>query len=88
MNRFVRLKSDMTLDSAETERQMERFDVVGVPTILFFDEKGEERLRLEEMVYPDDLLGRLEQAALLDASVFEGCLPAADDRPDQAEPRS
>ncbi|MBI1992757.1 MAG: hypothetical protein HYS71_05975 [Candidatus Omnitrophica bacterium] len=42
---------------------MERFDVYGAPTILFFDRAGVERttLRLTGFARPDEFLRRLRQ---------------------------
>lgn len=42
--RFVRLKADLTRpEDPETRRLTERFDILGVPTIVFLDPQGRER---------------------------------------------
>lgn len=43
LHAFSRLKVDLTrIDTPEAEQALERFDVPGVPTLLFFDPRGEE----------------------------------------------
>lgn len=42
LNEMVVLQVDMTRNSAENEAIMQRFQILGLPTILFFDEQGQE----------------------------------------------
>ena len=56
---FVRIKVDLTrYDSPESEALRERFDVVGVPTLVFLDRNGEEihELRIVGFIGPDPFL--------------------------------
>ena len=63
MNRFTRLKADLTLANAESDRLSRQYSVVGVPTIVFLDAGGKElsHLRLTGFEGPDAFLGRLKQ---------------------------
>ena len=62
---LVRLKLDLTLieSGSEAERARGRFDILGVPTILFLDSSGRERadLRLEGFEPPDRFLTRIQR---------------------------
>jgi thiol:disulfide interchange protein DsbD len=62
--RFLRLKADLTSFSSEPVAELrDRFDVVGVPTIVFIDGRGDERvdLRLYGFEEPQDFVERLAQ---------------------------
>ena len=64
MDRFTRLKADLTLaGNAKTEELTGRYAVVGVPTIVFLDGSGKEirNLRLTGFEGPDAFLARLKQ---------------------------
>lgn len=64
MDRFTRLKADLTLaGNAKTEELTRTYAVVGVPTIAFLDENGKEirSLRLTGFEGPDAFLARLKQ---------------------------
>jgi thiol:disulfide interchange protein len=52
---------------------MERFRVLGVPTVLFLGPRGSEELRLEQLVGPEELLRKMEDAKLLDPSLHDAC---------------
>jgi thiol:disulfide interchange protein DsbD len=62
--RFALLKADLTEFESETVRQMrERFEVIGVPTIVFIDSRGEEHpdLRLYGFEPAEQFLVRMRQ---------------------------
>jgi uncharacterized protein YyaL (SSP411 family)/cytochrome c biogenesis protein CcdA len=62
--RFALLKADLTEFESEHVRQMrERFDVIGVPTIVFIDNRGEERkdLRVYGFEAAESFLARMRQ---------------------------
>ncbi|MEK7284020.1 MAG: thioredoxin family protein, partial [Acidobacteriota bacterium] len=62
--RFVLLKADLTqFESRQVREIRDRFDVVGVPTIVFLDSRGEERqdLRLYGFEKAGAFLARLRQ---------------------------
>ena len=42
LGEMVVLQVDMTRNSAENDAIMQRFQILGLPTILFFDEQGQE----------------------------------------------
>lgn len=61
---FVRLKVDLTqFDSEESEALRRRYEVAGVPTIVFLDPTGEEirDIRVVGFVNANDFLGRIER---------------------------
>jgi thioredoxin:protein disulfide reductase len=61
MEPIVRLKVDLTnYDAPESAELRTRFDIGGVPTIVFLDSQGQERadMRVVGFVSPDDLLQR------------------------------
>lgn len=61
---FVRLKVDLTqFDSEESESLRRRYEVAGVPTIVFLDPTGEEirDIRVVGFVNANDFLGRIER---------------------------
>ena len=58
------LRVDATREvSPEGERLLDRYNIYGAPTVLFFDRNGKERtdLRLSGFVEPDEFLKRLSQ---------------------------
>lgn len=62
MSRLTRLKVDLTnYDSPESQALRERFDIAGVPTMIFLDAGGQERAELRVLGYvpATDLLRRL-----------------------------
>ena len=64
MDRFARLKADLTLaGDARTESLAREFSVVGVPTIVFLDSNGREQrsIRLTGFEGPEPFLERLKQ---------------------------
>ena len=63
MNRFTRLKADLTLANATSDQLSRQYSIVGVPTIVFIDANGKELrdLRLTGFEGPDKFLGRLAQ---------------------------
>ncbi|MSO22137.1 MAG: DUF255 domain-containing protein [Acidobacteria bacterium] len=64
---FVTLKLDLTRNepNSEEDRMRERFEILGVPTILFLDASGQERrdLRLEGFEKAESFLTRMKEAA-------------------------
>jgi thiol:disulfide interchange protein DsbD len=63
MDRFTRLKADLTLANATSDQLSREYTIVGVPTIVFIDASGKEMrdLRLTGFEGPDAFLGRLKQ---------------------------
>lgn len=64
MSHVLALRVDATQDvPPEAEELLERYEVYGVPTILLFDGRGQERsdLRVNGFVPPDEMLKRLAQ---------------------------
>lgn len=64
MDRFVRVKADLTVSSdAKTQALTKQYGIVGVPTIVFIDADGHERedLRLAGFEPAKEFLGRLKQ---------------------------
>lgn len=59
---IVMVKADVTLESSEASREgLRRFQVEGVPTVVFLDTEGSERreLRVASFVEPEDMLERI-----------------------------
>ena len=55
--RFVKLKIDATNDDdPKVEAMMDRYDVVGLPTVLVFDSAGKEAVRYTDFVAPNPFL--------------------------------
>lgn len=55
--RFRRLKVDLTkTGSEETQFAMDKYDIVGVPTVIFFDKNGNEVKRITSFVNADEFL--------------------------------
>lgn len=54
--RFRMVKADVTEENDETSRVVKRYDVRGVPTVILFSSKGEERQRLVGYVSPEEML--------------------------------
>ena len=63
MERFTRLKADLTLADDRTAALSREYSVVGVPTIVFLDPTGQEQrsLRLTGFEGPEPFLERLRQ---------------------------
>ena len=63
MDRFTRLKADLTLANDRSSRLSREYAVVGVPTIVFLDAQGNEvkALRLTGFEGPDQFLERLKR---------------------------
>lgn len=63
MERFTRLKADLTLAGERTDALSRQYAVVGVPTIVFLDASGREdrSLRLTGFEGPEQFLERLRQ---------------------------
>ena len=55
-DRFVMLRADVTEMTDEVEAWMERYEVLGVPTIVFYDQHGEEAERVVGFVEPERFL--------------------------------
>jgi thioredoxin:protein disulfide reductase len=65
LSRYALFKADMTRGEApEVQRLAEKFNILGVPTVIFLDASGKERpdLRLVGFEGPDDFLARLREA--------------------------
>jgi thiol:disulfide interchange protein DsbD len=63
--RFVALKLDLTTNNPDSEagRARQRFDIIGVPTVIFLDPSGKERtdLRLTGFEKPAPFVARMRQ---------------------------
>ncbi len=58
---FVMLQADVTEISGETEDLLNRYEVLGVPTTIFYDRHGKERHRAVGYVSPGDFVKLLEE---------------------------
>jgi thiol:disulfide interchange protein DsbD len=58
------LQADVTANDAEDRALMSHLGVIGPPTLLFFDQMGEERrnYRVVGLLQPDPFLRQVEQA--------------------------
>ena len=58
LSNFVNIKLDFTQDSAERKRLEKKYNIVGLPVVLFFDSKGNSLndKRLEKFVEPEEFL--------------------------------
>lgn len=62
MARFVAVKVDATNDEdPKVEATMERFGVVGLPTVLIFDSRGREAIRYTDFVGPEQFLEAVQR---------------------------
>jgi len=71
---FVRIKVDLTNpDSQRLEEAVDRFEIVGVPTILFLDPEGKEvkDTRVTGFIPPEELLQILKSSGLQPAGLSE-----------------
>jgi len=62
---FIMVKVDLTQPRPECDPLVARYQVVGVPTLIFLDPRGQERqaLRLVDYCPPDQMLSRMTQMA-------------------------
>lgn len=62
MARFVAIKVDATNDlDPKVEATLERFQVVGLPTVLVFDSRGREALRYTDFIGPEKFIQAVER---------------------------
>jgi thiol:disulfide interchange protein DsbD len=62
MGRFLAVKVDATHDDdPAVEATLERFKVIGLPTVLVFDSQGKEALRYTDFVPPDRFLENIRR---------------------------
>ena len=63
LGEMVALQVDMSRNSAENDAIMQRFQILGLPTILFFDEQGQEisRMRVTGFLDAEQFLNWLNQ---------------------------
>jgi thiol:disulfide interchange protein DsbD len=63
LSKFVNVKLDFTKNSDEVERLKQKYNIVGLPVVLFFDSKGNQlkEKRLEKLVEPKEFLARVEK---------------------------
>lgn len=64
LQNYIRLKVDLTeADTEEAQEATERFDIIGVPTVVFLDEKGEEikSARITGFVSAKELLEEIKK---------------------------
>ena len=61
LSQFVNVKLDFTRNSAEVERLKQKYGIVGLPVVIFFDSEGNQLTdkRLEKYVEPEEFLGLL-----------------------------
>ena len=58
---FAMLRADVTEMSKDAERMLSDYEVLGVPTTIFFGPDGSERERIVGYIAPDDFLSVLER---------------------------
>jgi len=60
---FQNIRVDLTKKHPEQDRMLKHYQVRGVPTVIFFNRKGDEerKLRIESYVDKDDMLKRMRQ---------------------------
>ena len=58
LSKFVNVKLDFTRNSEEVERLKQKYGIVGLPVVLFFDSEGNQltEKRLEKFVEPEEFL--------------------------------
>jgi thiol:disulfide interchange protein DsbD len=58
LSKFVNVKLDFTRNSAEVERLKQKYGIVGLPVVIFFDSEGNQLTdkRLEKFVEPEEFL--------------------------------
>ena len=58
LSKFVNIKLDFTRNSDEVERLKQKYGIVGLPVVIFFDSKGNQLTdkRLEKFVEPEEFL--------------------------------
>ena len=61
LSQFVNVKLDFTRNSVEVERLKQKYGIVGLPVVIFFDSEGNQLTdkRLEKYVEPEEFLGLL-----------------------------
>lgn len=61
--RFICLRADQTARTPETKAREKRFDIIGLPTIVFIDSSGKEvkNARIVGFVKPDELIYSMKQ---------------------------
>lgn len=62
LSKFVNVKLDFTRNSPEVERLKQKYGIVGLPVVIFFDSEGNQLTdkRLEKFVEPEEFLTLLE----------------------------
>jgi thiol:disulfide interchange protein DsbD len=58
-NRFHMVKADITQDNESTSALVAKYDVKGVPTVILFSPRGNERSRMVGYVGPDEMLAAM-----------------------------
>jgi thiol:disulfide interchange protein DsbD len=61
---FAMLQADVTAMSPDNEDLLSRYDVLGVPTTLFYDRSGRERQRVVGYIKPEDFLKLMDDASV------------------------
>jgi thiol:disulfide interchange protein len=88
--KFVMLKLDLTSTRANTEagRAATRYDIRGVPTVLFLDSKGQEipDLRLVSFEKPESFLSRMMKLGAVSPRVGVAEASTATDSENQSQP--
>jgi thiol:disulfide interchange protein DsbD len=59
--RFRMVKADITEESPDTRKVVERYDVRGVPTVILLDPVGAEKQRFVGYVGPEEMLDAMRQ---------------------------
>ncbi|MCZ6681267.1 MAG: thioredoxin family protein [Candidatus Poribacteria bacterium] len=62
LSQFVNVKLDFSRNSDEIKRLQEKYNIVGLPVVIFFDSKGNQlkKKRLEKFIEPKDFLALVE----------------------------
>jgi thiol:disulfide interchange protein len=58
-DRFEMVKADVTPENHLTTELQQKYDVRGVPTVILFSSRGDERQRMVGYVGPDELLAAM-----------------------------
>ncbi|HDI78845.1 MAG TPA: hypothetical protein ENF54_04305 [Desulfobacteraceae bacterium] len=62
MDNLLAIRVDITKGTSRFKEVIDRYDIKGVPTLIFLDSKGEERrdLRIESIISKEEFLKRLK----------------------------
>ena len=61
LDRYVRIKLDLTRNDEQTQAYQNKYKIIGMPTVILFDVSGKEMFRFEGFKPPEDVLKILER---------------------------